>query len=121
MRVTSGGLDMRLPRITIRSLMIAVAATSLLFVVARLANELKYWTLQNGWNTSVLRAGQRVIICEQVRFGDAIIPAGSRGLVVGDLTDEDSAYPYRDVSVEVIEGRQKGAFGTVARSLLRVQ
>jgi hypothetical protein len=101
--------------------MIGVAVTSVLIVMARLANELKYWTLQNGWNTSVLRAGQRVIVREQVRLGDAIIPAGTRGIVVSDLTDEDSAYPDRDVSIEVIEGRQKGAFGTVARSLLRVQ
>jgi len=112
---------MRWPRLTIRGLMIGVAATSLLFAVVRLANELKYWTFSNGWNTSVLRAAEQVVVQEGVRWGDTTIPAGTRCVVVSDPTDEDSAYPSRKVSVEVIEGRHKGAFGTVARSVLRVR
>jgi hypothetical protein len=69
----------------------------------------------------VLSVGQEVIFCDEVRLGDTIVPAGTRSIVVSDPPDEDSAYPDRKVSVEIIEGRQKGAFGTVERSLLRVQ
>jgi hypothetical protein len=69
----------------------------------------------------VLRVGQQLIVCEDVRFGETIIPADTRCIVVSDLTDEDSAYPYREVSVKIIEGRQKGAIGLVERSLLRAR
>jgi hypothetical protein len=108
-------------RMTIRSMMIGVAAVSLLFAIVRLANELAYWTFSYGWNTSVLSVGQQVIVCENVRFAETVIAAETRCIVVSDLTDEDSAYPYRRVGVEIIEGRQKGAFGTVERSLLRAR
>jgi hypothetical protein len=112
---------MRQARLTIRRMMIGVVAASLLFAMVRLANELTYWTFSYGWNTSVLRVGQQLIVCEDVRFGETIIPAGTRCIVVSDLTDEDSAYPYRKVNVEIIEGRQKGSSGTVERLLLRVR
>ena len=47
-----------------------------------------------------------------------------RGLTiaaVGASLLEDSAYPDREVSVEIIDGPRKGAFGTIERSLLRVK
>jgi hypothetical protein len=102
-------------------MMIGVVAVSLLFAMVRLANELRYWTFSYGWNSSVLGVGQKAVVCKDVDFYGQAVPVGTRVRVTGDLTDEDSAYPYRKVSVEVIEGPQKGAFGTVERSLLRVQ
>jgi hypothetical protein len=38
----------------------------------------------------------QLTVCEDVRFGETIIPADTRCIVVSDLTDEYSAYPYRD-------------------------
>ncbi len=112
---------MRRPRMTGRSLMIGVVATSLLFGVVRPAMELRYWTFSYGWNTSVLGVGQKAVVCKDVDFYGQPVPAGTKVMVTSDLTDEDSAYPNRKVSVEVIEGRQEGAFGTIERSRLRVQ
>lgn len=112
---------MRRPRFTTRRMMIAVAAAALLFAMMRLADELRYWTFSNGWNTSVLGIGQPVIVCEDVRSGDAIIRRGTRCIVVHDPPDEDSAYPDRKVTVQIIENRRQGAIRNVERSLLKVR
>jgi hypothetical protein len=112
---------MRRPRFTTSRMMIAVAAAALLFAVMRLADELRYWTFSNGWNTSVLGIGQPVMVCEDVHSGDAIIRRGTRCIVVSDPPDEDSAYPHRKVTVQIIEDRRRGAVCDVERSLLRVQ
>jgi hypothetical protein len=47
-----------------------------------------------------------------------------RGLMIavaGAFHLEYSAYADREVSVEIIDGPRKGAFGTIKRSLLRVK
>jgi hypothetical protein len=112
---------MRRPRMTIRGVMCVVLAASLLFAMVRLANELRYWTFSYGWNTSVLETGTKAVMYANADFYGVAIPAGTQVIVTSDLTDEDSAYPYRKVAVEVIAGPHKGAFGTVDRTQLRVQ
>jgi hypothetical protein len=57
--------------------MIGIVVASSLFAVIRLAKELSYWTIQNGWNTSVLARGDHFIVCSDVRLGESTVPAGT--------------------------------------------
>jgi hypothetical protein len=111
---------MELPQMSIRRLMIAVLATSVLLATVRLVNVLKYWTFLYGWNTSVLNVGDRVTVCGCVLAGGEPVASGTGGIVVDDPPDEDSAYPNRKVSIQIIEGPRKGAICEAERSNLRV-
>jgi hypothetical protein len=93
----------------------------LLIVACRFADELRYWTFSHEWNTSLLPRGQPVAPVADVRARVMLIPAGTRCVVGGDFTDEDSAYPDRDVSVEILEGPHKGEIVDIERSLLRAR
>jgi hypothetical protein len=112
-------------RFSVRRLMLMVAGSAvlihLLIVAFRFADDLRYCTFGYGWNTSVLLRGQTVAPVADVRARDMVIPAGTRCVVGGDCTDEDSAYPDRDVSVEISEGRHKGEIVDIKRSLLRAR
>jgi hypothetical protein len=106
-------------RLTVRRMMIFVAVMSFAFAAYRLAGELRYWTMSYGWNTSVLPLGLEVRIIQGVQLDDWTIPTGTRGVIVSDPPDEDSAYPYREVGVRFSEGPGKGRTIYVRRTLLR--
>jgi hypothetical protein len=113
---------MRLGRtLKVWTLLALVAAAALVCATVRFASELRYWTLSHGWNTSVLPVGAQVVPCDEIRIGDSTIRAGTRCVVVGDPTDEDSAYPYRGVVVNISEGQFQGTIVEIQRSLLRVR
>jgi hypothetical protein len=69
--------------------MIGVAAAALLFAVTRGTIELRYWTFQNAWNTSMLGTGQAVVICEDARSGETIVRLGSNLLKQVRWTDTE--------------------------------
>jgi hypothetical protein len=108
-------------RFTIRRMMKGVVIVSLIFALVRTVSELRYWTITNGWNTSVLDVGQQVAPCLDIRVGNTSLPAWTLCTVVEDLTDTDSAYPDRKVTVQIADGRLKGTICGVRRSLLRVR
>jgi hypothetical protein len=101
--------------------MIIVAVTALLLGAYRIAGELRFWTLSYGWNTSVLPIGLEVLIIEDVPSHQSTTPTGTRGVVAGDFTDEDSAYPNRFVSVRLSEGPGKTQVIHVKRTAIRAR
>ncbi len=101
--------------------MAAVAAVALALAVVRFVLELRYYTFQNGWNTSVFAVGERVAPIVDVRIGPSLLPAGGPCLVVDDPTDDDSAYPTREVKVRVEDRAQDGPIMNVRRIDLRAR
>jgi hypothetical protein len=80
---------------------------------------LQYATLGNGWNTSVLPAGQRVTTSQELKVERVTLDAGTRGIVTGDMTDDDSAYPDRLIGVTISEGKHRGTTQAIERRFLR--
>ena len=107
-------------RFSVRRLMIVVAVMGLAFASYRFLVELSYST-HHGPNTSVLPLGLEVRIVEGVRSGESTIPAGTRGVVVYDPPDEDSAYFYRLVGVRISEGPSSGTTIDIKRTSLRAR
>jgi hypothetical protein len=122
---TQGGRSAQFPRLTTRRLMVLVAGVAIMLATliptARLVTDLSYWTFSHGWNTSVFPIGQPVMTCEDITLERATLPAGTRGIVVGDPPDEDSAYPYRPVEVKIAEGQYRGTTRSIARRSLRAR
>jgi hypothetical protein len=112
---------MKLPRFTVRRLMVAVAVVGITMGTVRLMTELRYATLQNGWNTSVFPIGQRVTTYQEIRIEGITLTAGTRGIVTGDPPDDDSAYPDRLVGVKIIEGQHQGITQAIQRRFLRAE
>jgi hypothetical protein len=100
-------------------MMAAVAVVGVVAATAMLVGEMEYWTTSHGWNTSVLPPGMRVSTCRDTKMGQTMVPAGTRCVVVEDSTDEDSAYPYRKVSVGVTQGPHAGLIFSLERTDLR--
>ena len=110
-----------MPRMTIRGSMFGILALSVLLAMLRLAHELRYWTISNGWNTSVLSSGQPLFLLEDINVAGAPVKAGTQCIIVRDFTDEDSAYPDRNVRIIVDDGPYKGRSGTARREQLRAR
>jgi hypothetical protein len=141
-------------RFTVRRMMaaVAIAAVSVWagLSLIGLAKTLPEWTFLNGAYTSILSAGDRVVITGDFRAANArevikptgftdyrsrmykwsypapagnyTVTAGTTGVVTIDPAwGEDCSYPDRPIAVELREGRWKGTIVALPRNRLRIQ
>ncbi|WP_435008505.1 hypothetical protein P12x_005712 [Tundrisphaera lichenicola] len=106
-------------QVTLRRMMLAVSLIAVMLSAVRLVTALQYATLGNGWNTSVLPTGQRVMTSRDFRTKSVTLEANTRGVVTGDPTDDDSAYPGRLIYVKISEGQHRGTTQAIERQFLR--
>jgi hypothetical protein len=106
-------------RLKIYHWMILCAALALALWSLRVAKVYNEWTYSYGLGTSVLSAGDQVVVTNAAQGHDQI--AGSMCLVVDDSTDIDSAYPRRAVSVKMLDGPWANRFVTVQRCEVRLK
>jgi len=118
MRPTRIRFSVRRLQVTVAVIVVLVAASIGLvqFVIT-----LRYWTPGHGLNTSVFPIGQAVTVHEEVRIDAGILTAGTPGIVMDDPPDEDSAYPYRLVSVRLTDGPHKDTTQAIKRRMLRAR
>jgi hypothetical protein len=101
-----------------------MAAAALLFAITRHVESLALTVCTLPWMPDVCRlsAGQAVVTSASLRLVGAVIPAGTKCVVVAEPAwDDDSCYTGREIKVEVREGPRRGDVVTVARHNLRVQ
>jgi hypothetical protein len=96
-------------------------ATALLLCALRLLPTYRGWTFSYGFNTSVLCPGDVAVV---VDGGEGHLDGnlvGSTCAVLLDLTDTDSAYPHREISVKFLDGPWVNRCVTLERCQVRLK
>jgi hypothetical protein len=89
-----------------------------LLMAPRIINVYNGCTYSYGINTSVLRPGDIVVVSDSGETEIDRTLVGASCAVILDFTDIDSAYPYREVQLRVLNGPHAGEHVKIERQQL---